>query len=125
MGPEMNVDKVEEAVKMVMEHMADNQDVLVHCKQGMHCSGSFLCFVTALIDERWNVKQIMDDYLEDLLFQLHDGPCLWRLWRESGLWDVLGKARTDSEIHNLVADIKLKMDILCRSPRVQVSRSGL
>ena len=81
--------------------------------------------MTALIDECWNVKQIMGDYLEDLLFQLHDGPCLWRLWRESGLWDVLGKARTDSEIHNLVADIKLKMDILCRSPRVQVSRSGL
>ena len=27
LGPEMNVDRVEEAVKMVMEHMADNQDM--------------------------------------------------------------------------------------------------
>ena len=37
-------------------------------------------------------------------------------------WQQLGE---DSEIHNLVADIKLKMDILHRSPRVQVSRCGL
>ena len=45
----MHENKFDDAVKTVMEHMAENQDVLVHCKVGTYESGCLVCFVVAVI----------------------------------------------------------------------------
>ena len=48
-GPGMHKKKFDDAVKTVMEHMADNRDVLVHCREGTDESGCLVCFVFAVI----------------------------------------------------------------------------
>ena len=48
-GPGMHKKKFDDAVKTVMEHMADNRDVLVHCREGTDESGCLVCFVFAVV----------------------------------------------------------------------------
>ena len=45
MAQETDVDKFEDVGKTVAEHMADNKDVLAHCKEGKHHSGCSVCFM--------------------------------------------------------------------------------
>ena len=83
---------------------------LVHCMLSKHCSGSFLIFVTAPTEAHQRVKDIMVCYLEDLAFQPHNNLCLYRIWRESGLWELLDSARSDPEIQSLVVEIFARLD---------------
>ena len=48
-GPGIHKKKFDDAVKTVMEHMAENRDVLVHCREGTDESGCLVCFVFAVI----------------------------------------------------------------------------
>ena len=100
---------LKKAVKMVMDAMAQNRHTLVYCRQGLHHSGCFVIFVTALIEVHRTVSDIMETYLEDPAFEPDDCDLLRQLWFENGLWDLLDGARTDPEIQSLVAKITPKL----------------
>ena len=124
MGLDMNGYTLKQAIKKVMRTMLDERDTLVHCKQGKHRTGSFVMFLYALWDDKVEVGEMIDDYIQlDAHIRPHDRGCILRVWRESDLWSLLDAARGDHEIQQLVADIHARLD-KSNSHRVKGSRLG-
>ena len=103
-------------------HVADNKDVLAHCKEGTYDSGCLVCFVAACILDR-NVMHIFDEYVADQVYQHHDRPdlSLSRLWHESGLWEFLNSTRKDPQTCHLLKPICVVLETM----GVEVSRCKL
>ena len=111
MGENIDVPTFERGVKKVLKAMLKEEDSLVHCIQGKHRSGSFLVFVTALVEDGVDVEVLINEYLqEDPILRPHDRGCVFRVWRESGLRPLLAAARRDPEVKHLVAEIHARLD---------------
>ena len=97
----------EEAVLLVLAALARGEDVLVHCMQGRHRSGGFLCFILALILHE-DFGGILEAYLKkDLLPR--DRRCLMRVVSECQLHDRLWPARADAKIQQHLDTISEKL----------------
>ena len=111
MGVDMDVPTFERGVKKFLKATLKEENILVHCKQGKHRSGSFLIFVIALIEDGVDVEVLINEYLqEDDYLRPHDRGCVLRVWRESGLRPLLANARRDPEVKHLVAEIHARLD---------------
>ena len=121
MGENMDVATFERGVKKVMRAMLEGRDILVHCIQGKHRSGSFLTFVAAIIDDI-EAEFMISEYLQDPILRPHDRGCVFRVWREGGLRPLLAAARLDREVQHLVEEIHARMDEASGRQGVEASR---
>ena len=65
------------AVSRTLRMLSNGKGVLVHCRQGKHRSGAFLCFILALILEE-SLAERLDKYLK-ADFLPHDRRCLMQV----------------------------------------------
>ena len=113
-GEGMDVAIFLQAVKMVMRAAVEKQDTLVHCKKGKHRSGSLLIFMNAVVGDDFEdgcgVDFLINAYAQRKVLHPHDRGCIYRVWQESGLWQMLDTAKEDPEIQSLAAQIRARMN---------------
>ena len=61
MGVNINVLDFERALMLALDILCQGEDVLVHCKQGKHRTGAFLCFLLCLLDGE-ELHQVAERY---------------------------------------------------------------
>ena len=98
----------EAAVLLVLETLANDQDTLVHCKQGKHRSGAFRCFIVALVLNK-DFVIILDDYLKTDLLP-HDRKYLVQVVFECNLHARMEKARADKRVKRILDTISEKVE---------------
>ena len=124
MGLGMDCAELEQAIKKVLRNMLDEKKTLVHCIQGKHRTGGFVMFLYALLDDSEGPEAWIDFYIEkDTLVRPHDRGCVRRVWRESGLYNLLDGAKRDPEIQDLVAQIRARLAEVDESGRQGVEGS--
>ena len=91
--------------------MAEDQDILAHCINGKHHSGCLFIFVGALLlfGDGIGVTQLVNAYIQLRCLHPRDKGPIYRVWRKSGLWQLVGPAKEDPEIQSLTAQIRARM----------------
>lgn len=105
MGVKMDVPTFESAVKKILRALLAGKDTLVHCVQGKHRSGAFLCFVLCLIGGE-SLSDMINWYLEDeCLPYPGDRRCLLRVTQGGGIQYVAAMCLTVSRYLDIYASI--------------------
>jgi hypothetical protein len=108
-GESFNVQDFDSAVKMTVGMLSVAEDVLVHCKQGKHRSGAFLCFILALVSSE-DLATVLNQYLEMDLYPPRDRKFLQEVVFECDLHTRLQLARADPDVKRHLDTISQKLE---------------